>query len=255
MEEQDVLANYIELLSADLAALNPIVKESEEFKLALANTKQKLVANSDDEDACYEILDDFAQRLPILAQNFWANYHVAKQNTKPENYIDTANLTEETVTLIRNTIAGVSGFDELVSADKKVIFEKSFRDDFSAISFKTVAVDRLTDFIEKFLEPDSWNKYFVGNIGKNNKNIIQDYHPMDTYNKKHNTLYSALHLGNTRRCVILTTNATTDDGTGEFSELTFENIGAHTLIDKFDEQFSVLNATPEQLAELFNLNS
>ena len=82
---------------------------------------------------------------------------------------------------------------------------------------------------------------------------------MDKYNLKHGTSYAALHLGgDTTKCVLMTINTSTEDGRGEPSGMTFVEIGAHTIIDRFIvgslKRRAFIEAGPDELAELFEIN-
>jgi hypothetical protein len=85
---------------------------------------------------------------------------------------------------------------------------------------------------------------------------------MDKYNLKHGTSYAALHLGgDTHKCVLMAVETGTPDGHGEPSSITFLEIGAHTIIDRFDvNSFNpsfkkpITEASAEELAALFDIN-
>ena len=172
------------------------------------------------------------------------------------------NLTQDSIKLIQTAITDKNSEKTLVSDTGKTIsFGEKWHQMINSCSFKAVAVDRLTDFISKFIEADGWTKYFVGNIGKNDKSLIQEYHVMDEYNLKHGTNYAAMHLGgNTRRCVLVSVDANTADGRGEPSRIVFLEIGAHTIIDRFivgsfkqATKKPITEATTEDLAALFDI--
>ena len=155
------------------------------------------------------------------------------------------------------------GLNQLVSDTGKTIsFDEKWYSMISSCGFKTVAVNKLTDFISKFISPDGWKTYFVGNIGKNQKRLIQEYHVMDKYNFKHGTNYAALHLGgDTTKCVLLEVKTESVDGRGEPKSIKFLEIGAHTIIDRYDissyktkTKKVITEATIEDLAELFDIN-
>lgn len=145
-------------------------------------------------------------------------------------------LTDKSIELLSITIANKTNEKTLVSdTGKTVSFSTKWYSMLDNCGFKTVAVTRLTDFISKFVAPNGWKTYFVGNIGKNNKRSIQEYHVMDKYNLKHSTSYAALHLGgDTTKCVVLDVITGTADGRGEPTEIKFLEIGAHTIIDRFE---------------------
>lgn len=172
------------------------------------------------------------------------------------------NLTQESLELLQAAIVDKNSENTLVSDTGKTIsFGETWHRMLQDCSFKTLAVDRLIDFISKFIEVNGWSKYFVGNIGKNNKRLIQEYHPMDKYNLKHGTKYAAMHLGDTTRCVLVYVDTGSSDGKGEPKGMTFLEIGAHTIIDRFDvNSFKVASgkpiteAGPDELAELFEVN-
>ena len=166
------------------------------------------------------------------------------------------------LSLLQAAISNKNSENVLISDTGKTIsFSEKWYTMIQSCGFKDIAVERLTDFISKFIEENGWAKYFVGNIGKNNKSLIQEYHPMDTYNLKHGTSYAALHLGNTRRCVVMSVETDTADGRGEPSSITFLEIGAHTLIDRFDENYPkyssgrpITEATIDELATLLDID-
>jgi hypothetical protein len=170
-------------------------------------------------------------------------------------------LTAESLAMLRTSISSKNGEKTLVSdTGKTIYFDDKWYSMIQSCGFKDIAVEGLADFLTKFIEENGWSKYFVGNIGKNDNSQIQDYHPMDTYNKNHGTSYAALHLGNTRRCVIVSVDTGTSDGRGEPRSITFLEIGAHTLIDRFDENYfryslrrPITEATVEELATLLDI--
>ena len=175
---------------------------------------------------------------------------------------DNGNLTPKSIELLQKAIVDEASENTLISDTGKTIsFGDKWYQMINSCSFKAVAVDRLTDFISKFVEADGWSKYFVGNIGKNNKRLIQEYHPMDKYNLDHNTKYAAMHLGgNTTRSVLVSVDTGTKDGRGEPSNITFLEIGAHTIIDRFivgsynvKRGKPITEATAEELAELLDV--
>lgn len=169
-------------------------------------------------------------------------------------------LTQESVELLQVAIVDKTSEKTLMSDTGKTIsFDEKWYQMINSCSFKALAVDKITDFISKFIEPDGWTKYFVGNIGRNLKRQIQDYHVMDKYNLKHGTSYAALHLGgDTTKCVLMSTSTATEDGRGEPSSMTFVEIGAHTIIDRFIvgslKRRALMEAGPEELAELLDIN-
>ena len=176
---------------------------------------------------------------------------------------ESGKLTNESIELLQTAIVDKNNDKTLISDTGKTIsFGEKWHQMINSCSFKTVAVDRLTDFISKFIEVDGWTKYFVGNIGKNNKRLIQEYHVMDKYNLNHGTSYAAMHLGgDTTKCVLVSVNTVTQDGKGEPSGMTFLEIGAHTIIDRFivgsftkKLRSSITTAGPDELAELFEVN-
>lgn len=175
---------------------------------------------------------------------------------------DNGKLTTKSLDLLRTAISDKNGEKTLISdTGKTVAFGEKWYTMIQSCGFKDIAIERLTDFISKFIEENGWAKYFVGNIGKNNKSLIQEYHPMDTYNLKHDTSYAAMHLGNTRRCVIVSVDTVSADGRGEPSSITFLEIGAHTLIDRFDENYhkyssgrTITEATIDELATLLDID-
>ena len=172
------------------------------------------------------------------------------------------NLTQESIKLLRTAISDKNSEKTLISdTGKTVSFGEKWYTMIQSCGFKDIAVERLTNFVSKFIEENGWAKYFVGNIGKNNSSLIQEYHPMDTYNKNNGTSYAAMHLGNTRRCVIVSVDTGTPDGRGEPRSITFLEIGAHTLIDRFDENYHkdssrrpITEATIDELATLLDID-
>ena len=183
----------------------------------------------------------------------------ANELTHDEN----GNLTQESIELIQAAITDKNSEKTLVSDTGKTIsFEEKWYQMINSCSFKAVAIDRLTDFISKFIEVDGWAKYFVGNIGKNNKRSIQEYHVMDKYNLNHGTNYAAMHLGgDTTKCVLVSVDTDTHDGRGEPDSMTFLEIGAHTIIDRFivgsfksSDRKPITEATADELAALFDIN-
>ena len=172
---------------------------------------------------------------------------------------ESGKLTQESIDLLQFAISDKAGEKTLISDTGKTIsFGESWHTMLQDSGFKAIAVERLTDFISKFVEPNGWAKYFVGNIGKNDKRLIQEYHVMDKYNLKHGTSYAAMHLGNTTRCVLVEVETSTADGRGEPSSMTFLEVGAHTIIDRFIvgsfNKKSITEAGPDDLAELFEVN-
>ena len=172
-------------------------------------------------------------------------------------------LAQESIELLQATIVDKNSEKTLLSDTGKTIsFGEKWHQMINSCSFKAVAVDRLTDFISKFIESDGWTKYFVGNIGKNNKRLIQEYHVMDKYNLNHGTSYAAMHLGgDTTKCVLVSVDTATQDGKGEPSGITFLEIGAHTIIDRFivgsfkvNSGKPITEAGPDELAELFEVD-
>jgi hypothetical protein len=172
-------------------------------------------------------------------------------------------LTDKSIELISTTIANKTNEKTLVSdTGKTVSFEEKWYQMLNNCGFKDVAVTKITDFISKFIEPNGWQKYFINNIGKNNKRLIQEYHVMDKYNRKHKTDYAALHLGgDTTKCVLLSVNTESIDGRGEPKAITFLEIGAHTIIDryivsKYNRKIKkITEATIEDLVDLLDLNN
>lgn len=186
-----------------------------------------------------------------------------KQATNELAHDENGKLTQESIELIQIAITDKNSEKTLVSDTGKTIsFEEKWYQMINSCSFKAVAVDRLTDFISKFIEADGWVKYFVGNIGKNNKRSIQEYHVMDKYNLNHGTSYAAMHLGgDTTKCVLVSVDTTTQDGRGEPDKITFLEIGAHTIIDRFivgsfkqSVGKPITEATADELAELLGVN-
>lgn len=158
-----------------------------------------------------------------------------KRTTNELTHDESGELTEESTELLRRAITDKTGEKTLISDTGKTIsFGEKWHSMLQDCGFKSTAVNKLTDFISKFIEYGGWSKYFVGNIGKNNKRLIQDYHPMDKYNLDHNTSYAAMHLGgDTTKCVLVSVDTPTSDGRGEPVGMTFLEIGAHTIIDRF----------------------
>jgi hypothetical protein len=182
--------------------------------------------------------------------------HATNELVHDEN----GRLTQESIELLQAAISGKSSEKMLISDTGKTIsFGEKWHQMINSCSFKALAVDKLTDFISKFIEADGWSKYFVGNIGRNLKRQIQEYHVMDKYNLKHSTSYAAMHLGgDTTKCVLVSVDTDTPDGKGEPKSMTFLEIGAHTIIDRFIvgslNRTAITEAGPEELAELFEVN-
>lgn len=204
-------------------------------------------------DAFYE------KRLKEIAYWVAPKKRAANELVHDEN----GSLTQESIELLQTAITDKNSEKTLISdTGKTVSFGEKWYQLINSCSFRAVAVDRLTDFISKFIEADGWSKYFVGNIGKNNKRLIQEYHVMDKYNLKHGTTYAAMHLsGDTTKCVLVSVDTATSDGKGEPNGITFLEIGAHTIIDRFivgsfksTSGKPITEADPDELAELFNIN-
>lgn len=171
-------------------------------------------------------------------------------------------LTRESLNLLSMAISDRDGEKCLISDTGKTIsFGEKWHIMLNDCGFKNVAVNKLVDFISKFIAPNGWQEYFVGNIGKNNKRLIQEYHVMDKYNRKHKTDYAALHLGgDTTKCVLLSVDTKSEDGRSEPSKITFLEIGAHTIIDRYEvssynrkNNMLITEAVVEDLVELFEL--
>lgn len=225
-------------------------------------------------EACAEISDDelelFIDELGALEALYDERIKDSSTWVTPKKrganelvHGENGRLTDESIKLLQSTLVDKNGERTLISdTGKTIYFDEKWYRMINSCSFKSVAVDKLTDFLSKFIEADGWNKYFVGNIGKNDKRLIQEYHVMDKYNLKHNTSYAAMHLGgDTTKCVLVDVNTATSDGRGEPSSMTFLEIGAHTIIDRFDvNNFKVASgkpiteAGPDELAELFEIN-
>lgn len=186
-----------------------------------------------------------------------------KRRSNELTHDENNQLTDESITLLQAAIADKNSERALISDTGKTIsFDEKWYRMINSCSFKSVAVDKLTDFISKFIEPDGWAKYFIGNIGKNNKRLIQEYHVMDKYNLNHGTSYAAMHLGgDTTKCVLVSVDTAEADGRGEPSGMTFLEIGAHTIIDRFivgsfkhSSGRPITEAGPDELAELLEVN-
>lgn len=222
-------------------------------------------ANAIENNAAEEYIDEIyaLKRFYFERAKSSSDWVIPKKRANNELIHDeSGNLTIESIELLQNAIVDDSGDTTLISDTGKTIsFGDKWYQMINSCSFKAVAVDRLTDFISKFVEADGWSKYFVGNIGKNNKRLIQEYHPMDKYNLDHNTKYAAMHLGgNTTRSVLVSVDTGTKDGRGEPSNITFLEIGAHTIIDRFivgsfnvKRGKPITEATAEELAELLDV--
>ncbi len=176
---------------------------------------------------------------------------------------ENGSLTKESIKLLQVAISDKNSEKTLISDTGKIIsFGEKWHTMLQDCGFKPTAVNKLTDFISKFIEVGGWAKYFVGNIGKNNKRLIQEYHVLDEYNVKHSTNYAAMHLcGDSHKCVLVAVETSTNDGRGEPSGITFLEIGAHTIIDRFEvSSFKttlgkpITEAGPDELAELFEVN-
>ena len=172
------------------------------------------------------------------------------------------NLTKESIDALYRAIVDDSAEKTFISDTGKTIsFGSKWYKMVNSCSFKDTAIEKITDFVSKLVEENGWSKYFDGNIGKNNQQQVQYYHPMDKYNKDNPTKYAALHLGgNTRRCVLIAVDTGTEDGRGEPSKITFLEIGAHTIIDPYKvENFTVkrgkpiTEATVDDLAKLLDI--
>lgn len=220
-------------------------------------------------DISDDCLEDFIDRFGIIETIYNDRFRSSTDWITPKKiaanelaHDDNGKLTIESIVLLRTAISDKNCEKVLVSdTGKTVSFGEKWHTMIQSCGFKDIAIEKLTDFISKFVEENSWAKYFVGNIGKNNKSLIQEYHTMDKYNLKHGTSYAALHLGNTRRCVLLSVETGTPDGHGEPSSITFLEIGAHTIIDRFDvNSFStsvgkpITEASAEELAALLDVN-
>jgi hypothetical protein len=175
---------------------------------------------------------------------------------------ENGKLTQESIELLQTALVDKNNEKILISDTGKTIsFGEKWYQMINSCSFKDVAVHRLTDFISKFIEADGWTKYFVGNIGKNNKRLIQEYHVMDKYNLNHGTSYAAMHLGgDTTKCVLVSVATASSDGKGEPSSITFLEIGAHTIIDRFivgsfkpSNGKPITEAGPDDLAILLDI--
>lgn len=222
-----------------------------------------------DEDALMSSIDEAINLIDNLSQllcdrsitpSDWITPKVVAEN---ELIHENGLLTEKSIELLSTTIASKSSHSSLISDTGKTIsFSAKWHSMLDDCGFKTVAVTRLTDFISKFVAPNGWKTYFVGNIGKNNKRSIQEYHVMDKYNLKHATSYAALHLGgDTTKCVVLDVTTGTADGRGEPTEIKFLEIGAHTIIDRFEvsnykpkPKKVITEATIEELANLLEVD-
>lgn len=235
---------------------------TEYFKL-LADIQQ------DNEVSNYE-LECLIDRFSVLGRLYDERYRDSSTWVTPKKqaanelvHNEDGNLTQESVELLQTAISDKNGEKTLVSDTGKTIsFDEKWHTMLQDCGFKSLAVEKLTDFISKLIEVDGWSKYFVGNIGKNNKRQIQEYHAMDEYNLKHGTRYAAMHLGgNTTRCVLVEVETSTSDGRGEPSSITFLEIGAHTIIDRFivgsfkiNSGMPITEAGPDELAKLFEVN-
>ena len=178
--EYSKVLNYITAL--DLEALDEeILMEVTEDTINLIANLSLLLADRVTNPACWEA-------PKVIAANALTH--------------EDGKLTEKSVELLSAVIATKNGINCLVSdTGKTVSFAEDWYSMISDCGFKTVAVTKLTDFISKFIAPNGWKTHFVGNIGKNQKRLIQDYHVMDKYNLKHGTSYAALHLGgDTTKC-------------------------------------------------------
>jgi hypothetical protein len=223
---------------------------------------EQLDTISDDE------LEDFIEQLGLLADTYDERFRAASDWVTPKKaasnelvHNDNGDLTPESLALLRTAILNKNSEKVLVSdTGKTIYFDNKWYSMIQPCGFRDIAVEKLTDFLSKFVEENGWAKYFVGNIGKNDNSQIQDYHPLDIYNIKHGTSYAAMHLGNTRRCVIVSVDTGTPDGRGEPRSITFLEIGAHTIIDRLDENSfkyrtgrPITDATTEELATLLDI--
>jgi hypothetical protein len=229
------------------------------FYLLSEITNAEVISDYDMEcfiEAMYELKLFFYERAKNSADWVAPKTRAANELIHDEN----GKLTQDSVELLQITISDKSGEKTLISDTGKTIsFGEKWYQMINSCSFKTLAVDKLTDFISKFIEADGWSKYFVGNIGRNLKRQIQEYHIMDKYNLKHGTSYAAMHHGgDTTKCVLVSVDTGTPDGKGEPKSMTFLEIGAHTIIDRFImgslNRTAITEAGPDELAELFEIN-
>lgn len=167
------------------------------------------------------------------------------------------NLNSAVVDETRNKLRSDTG--------KIIEFEPTWYSSLRDFKHKSQAIKNTIDFIKKFVEPGGWRKYFVNNIGKNDNIQIHKYHPMSDYNKnkKPKLKIAILHLGgNNYRTVILKIETSDPCGEGEPNRIIFSEVGSHQISDKYEEKLKIHTNkkiiteadTPEDLAELFDLN-
>lgn len=199
----------------------------------------------------------------VINKKSWRTPKLCAENELIHN--EEGKLINKSIENIKNAIKGNEIFELKSDTGKIIAFGKDWHKELWSCRFANEAIIAITDFIQKFVEPESWKKYFDGNIGKNNTRRIHCYHPMDIYNKnsKNSTNFAALHLnGDTHKCVILGVETGNKSGRGEPNKIIFLNIGSHKIIDQFKENISAHKnkkiiteaTTPEELAELFDLN-
>lgn len=218
-----------------------------------------------DEESIFMLIDKIDELVDIYGERARnsSDWVVPKKRAANELVHDeNGNLTKESIDALQRAIVDDSVEKTFVSDTGKTIsFGSKWYKMVNSCSFKATVVEKLTDFISKLVEENGWSKYFDGNIGKNNQQQVQDYHPMDKYNKDNPTKYVAMHLGgNNRRCVLASVETGTRDGRGEPSKITFLEVGAHTIIDPYAvESFTVkrgkpiTEATVDDLAELLDI--
>lgn len=199
----------------------------------------------------------------VINKKSWRTPKFCAENELIHN--EEGKLINKSIENIKNAIKGNEIFELKSDTGKIIAFGKDWHKELWSCRFANEAISAITDFIQKFIEPEGWKKYFDGNIGKNNSRRIHCYHPMDKYNKnsKNSINFAALHLnGDTHKCVILGVETGNKSGRGEPNKIVFLNIGSHTIIDLFKENIiahknkKVITeaTTPEELAELFELN-
>jgi len=263
MNYKDFVLNYFDeqLLSTVWLKNKDSVYASQYFALQ-TKIEQSIIESEDNAIWLAEQIDELVE-LYISRSKTPADWVAPKKRTTNELIHDeNGSLTQESIELLQTAISDKNSKKTLISDTGKTIsFGERWHSMLQDSGFKSVAINRLTDFISKFIEADGWAKYFVGNIGKNNKRSIQEYHPMDKYNLDHNTTYAAMHLGgDTTKCVLVSVDTASSDGRGEPSGMTFLEIGAHTIIDRFivgsfkvHSGRPITEAGPEELATLLDI--
>ena len=264
MNYKDFILNYFdEQLLSTTWLINKDSVYADCYSALQTKIEQSAILSEGNAIEIAEQIDDLIE-FYILRSKIPADWVTPKKKDANELvHKEDGSLTQESAELLYAAISDKNSEKTLISdTGKTVSFGEKWHSMLRDCGFKSMAVNRLIDFICKFIEADGWSKYFVGNIGKNNKRLIQEYHPMDKYNLYHNTNYAAMHLGgDTTKCVLVSVDTISSDGRGEPSGITFLEIGAHTIIDRFIvgsfksvSGKPITEATAEELAELLDIN-